>query len=334
MSKKKNGSEVPAGFPSINVSTNADDVARVASLLKRISTEAGSHRTKIMEITRGLADEHAFSVPFGKGIGRVRGNGSLLDVAAKSGVEGPIAEMEYSTDRFWVNPKISSLCIPGSVPLNKTVDGMPVPCGVCVIIGASGVGKTVLAHRLASSGVDNYGVVRSGEPFAGYSVSHSVIAEHIGVATAHYSDVVVDSIKDLLAIGGAAMKGGVSRTALLELSAWSILGATLGTTFYVPLNPSNSDSEMIKLMTEVAISSSTMVMTPRGDGAEWNYIVRTGEGMPRHNGYFKLQRSEDHRREPSVVDHESVSVLNHNSSSYDEIVRGVLDRNRISQSHI
>lgn len=190
--------------------------------------------------------------------------------------------------RVGLHPDLSSIVSkPGSAPANKKIGKIIVPCGVCLIIGGGGTGKTPLAHALAAHGVQSYGVVRVGEPLAGYCSDPFETAYMLGCALIQHSDVVLDSIKDLLSGGGAAMKSGISRDALVSISSWATMAAEAGSTIYVPLNPSTDDVEVIKILVEAAKSNATMTVFSNG-GASWRYEARTGEGQPRSHGSLAL----------------------------------------------
>lgn len=255
-----------------------ETAARVKELERLSSAEyAGKHRDVAVKALAGLKSKHAFTVPYGRGVCEFSGEGVLTREPATSE-----AEEKAVYGRFYIAPQLSDLLLAGAAPLNKIVDGMVVPFGVCAIVGGTGVGKTPLAHALAAAGVDSYCVVRAGEPFAGYDLAQKTIAREIGLAALTSKDVVVDSIKDLLSGGGSLMKGGISRDALIELSAWSILGATIGVTFYVPINPSDNSKELVEMVATSALASSTMMIANTGNG--WTYSARRGEGMQRVDG--------------------------------------------------
>lgn len=172
--------------------------------------------------------------------------------------------------------------VTGSSPAVKEVAGVRVRAGVCALIGRGGVGKTPVAHAMAGAGEEGrrYSIVRFGEPFAGYGTDHGMMAERLLTALVTSQDVVLDSVKDLLAGGGAAMKSGLSRGALVQLSSWSIAAANLGATIYIPINPSSDDPEVEKLLVEAARSNVTSVMTRESDNL-WSYTSRSGEGGQR-----------------------------------------------------
>lgn len=172
---------------------------------------------------------------------------------------------------------------PGAIPLNKIANGVRIPCGVVLIIAAGGVGKTPLAHALASHGVQRYSVARIGEPMAGYARTADESAVALIRAMAAAPDVVVDSIKDLLSGGGAAMKSGLSRSALVTISGWASLACETGRTLYVPVNPSTPDPEVLELLAEISRSNATMTIVGK-DAGVWTYSARTGEGLERTNG--------------------------------------------------
>lgn len=255
--------------------------------LQQAAETAGAQRTKAAAILGKIGKNKAFTVPYGRQFVHIAGDGTMW-TPPKAKAEEVASEMDdYSTGRAWIHPDLVAAATLGSAGLNKIVDGAPVPYGVCVLVAGSGVGKTPFAHYLASANSGEYGVVRIGEPFAGYTTNQGEAARGIGEAACAYSDVVVDSIKDLLAQSGNAMKGGLARAALADLSFWSILGATIGTTFYVPLNPSTGDADSLNLLVEAARSNASMTIANVGAGETWNYTSRLGEGLERRTGQLK-----------------------------------------------
>lgn len=291
------------------------DATRSATL--QAASDAAGVRRAHFDKARLSVKGPLFTVPYGRGTATLNGDGSVADKAEIEKMDDDAARARFAVNRgLYVDADV------GAAPLNKVVDGMRIPYGVCAIIGGSGVGKTPLAHKLALSGVEKAGIVRAGEPFIGYDIAHPVIARDIATAAYAHADVVIDSIKDLLSDGKALMKGGISRQALLELSAWSILGATIGTTFYVPVNPSSDDPAIFALLAESVISSSTMVMLH--EGSRWKYSSRRGEGLSRDHGAFEFERA----TEPAAPGpKEEVAVAF--DGDFQDIVRGIIDRNRI-----
>lgn len=176
----------------------------------------------------------------------------------------------------------------GAAWANKLVGRIVVPSGVCLIVAGGGAGKTPLAHSLAAYGRQEYGVARIGEPLSGYSSDFEVAAASLAEAMLSESDVVLDSIKDLLSSAeGAAMKSGISRGAIASLSAWSSLACELGTTVYVPMNASTDDPAVYAMLAEAARSNATMTIIQQ-DAGTWQYFTRQGEGLPRTTGEFKF----------------------------------------------
>lgn len=198
--------------------------------------------------------------------------------------------------------------VDGATYGTKQIGRIIIPSGLCLIVAGGGAGKTPLAHALAGFDRDSYGIVRAGEPLAGYSVDQDVIAASLGAAMFENDSVVLDSIKDLLAQGGSAMKSGISRSALVEMTAWSILAHALGVTIYAPLNPSSDDKEVVALMAEAARSNATSTITFAGgseSGSDWTYYARQGEGLPRVKASLHLATSNG---VPTVSDRTSGAI--------------------------
>lgn len=238
------------------------------------STRTGHVRSVVSDVLKVIGSGAAFNLQYA-GI-------SILS----SGSGNPITE-ESVADVDYMDSALRTITAPGSVPGNKRIGNLVMPCGVCVIVGAGATGKTPLAHALASAEVDAYGVVRVGEPLAGYTTSRYNGAASLARAMVGHSDIVLDSVKDLLSGGGSAMKSGLSRDALTTLSAWSILACNLGCTIYVPVNPSTRDPEVQELLSEIARSNATMTIENVGANS-WSYSARRGEGLARETGKMTL----------------------------------------------
>lgn len=170
----------------------------------------------------------------------------------------------------------------GSLADNFTAAGVRFKAGLCAIVGGGGVGKTPLAHALAGH-APSYSVVRFGEPFAGYTTDSEECAFQLADALYTQRAVVFDSVKDILAGGGSAMKSGLSREALVALSSWSIAAANCGSTLFVPVNPSTSDPETLDVLIEALKSNVSAVIFSSGP-EQWEYSCRTREGGNRVSG--------------------------------------------------
>lgn len=320
-----------------------DYEARMGEILG-FATVAGAQRARALEALKKIGSKPAFSLAFGPKIAVVSGNGSLskfvpdLDMADPdyaAQAEQMMLDMEDSSKVSFVNPILSETLVPGSTGLNKMVDDFPVYCGVCVIVAGSGAGKTPLAHALAGVDSGAYATVRIGEPFAGYTSNNAMAAAAMATAGVASANVVVDSIKDLLgAGGGGTAKGGVSRVALSMLSHWSALGAALGCTFYIPLNPSTGDEETTKMLVEAAKSSATT--TVYLEGGAWKYSARPGEGMERMTGVL----SRDIMNRDTVSRSRKSTRNNHDSNRVDsnlttnissDVLAGIIQRSTFSK---
>lgn len=274
-----------------------------ANMIELASTP-GLQRSRALPVLKKIATGYALVVSYGKGSQQVNGLGEpyvgTVDQhgeAVADGKEPPIRVLHDDPAGMdaGISTALQKIVVPGSAPMNKAIGTIHVPCGICVIVAKGGAGKTPLAHHLAQSGVDTYGVVRVGEPFAGYTTNRNTVARDLAKAMVLHSDVVLDSIKDLLAEGGNLMKGGIARAALTDLSAWATQAAAIGSTIYIPLNPSG-DGELVELMTEVAKSNATMTISHQGpstsgNGSVWAYSSRTGEGLARVEGTYTFNRT-------------------------------------------
>lgn len=184
----------------------------------------------------------------------------------------------------------------GSAPANKMIGDVTIPCGLVLIIGAGGHGKTPLSHALAQCGVESYALVAAGEPLAGYMSDEFQIACAIGESMVNMSDVVLDSIKDRLSEGSNPMKSGISRQALTMVSTWSAHACEMGVSLYVPVNPSVPDEEVVELLIEASRSNATATVTLVSSSSTesvWNVFHRTGEGLPRSQGTLTMRFDEE-----------------------------------------
>lgn len=312
-----------------------ESAAKAALDAVTVGTTPGLQREKAVAVMLAMPKgEFAYSVSFGKSVARVTGDGQIMPSPKKVGVSkdseeaivglsDPVLSFEEAATLTGVSGKIEAVTIAGSAPANKMGPHGMIRAGLVLLVAPGGVGKTPLAHMLAQYGVQQYAVVRAGEPLAGYTSNRDRIAKSIGLAMYHCGDVVLDSIKDLLsASGGGAMKGGISREALLDLSSWATTAANLGVTIYVPLNPSSKD--LIEAMIEVANSNATSVFSNDGkSGSEWTWSSRTGEGMPRESG--KLNFSEQMRNKAEVSSDSGGIAMRADPLSASNL-RGILSR--------
>lgn len=181
----------------------------------------------------------------------------------------------------------------GSIPYNGTFNGIAIPAGIILLVAPSGVGKSPFAQALARSvqastpSAKNTapGIVRTGEPFIGYQHSRLQVAASIALGIASFDALVVDSIKDLLSSdGGAAMKGGISRSAIGVLSDWGAAAAACGCTMIVPVNPGVDDPDTYNAVVQACRSNGTATFWSDGNSDRWDYDIRTGEGLARATG--------------------------------------------------
>lgn len=278
--------ELSEAKPSRIISSCAElmetaQMARRIEMLLAAADRTGDRRRDFLASVQALADdEPAVCMAYGDVSVAVNKDGKAL-----FDEDGKLAKFPTG-----VGAACRSL-LPGSAPGNKRIGTILIPSGVCGIVAGGGEGKTPLAHSLASSEVPSYSVVRVGEPLAGYassSFSQESIAYSLAISILESSDIVLDSIKDLLSGGGAAMKSGLSREALTSLSGWASTACDAGCTIYIPINPSTPDPEVLQLLIEAGKSNATMLVAPLA-GSEWNYFNRKGEGLQRTVGTLELR---------------------------------------------
>lgn len=253
--------------------------------LLRAHALVGQRKIDVEEFCASNPGEFAATIKFGRGVGQSNTLGAEYVASAEDRegleVEGANSAAEFPRVAHSVvlNPGLIA-SVKGAAYGNKRIGNLTIPCGVCLIVGPGGAGKTPLAHRLAAYGVDEYAAVRIGEPLSGYSQSEQATAVAIATAMVAHSDVVIDSIKDLLASGSNLMKSGLSRSVLTTISDWSAMANDLGCTLYIPVNPSSDDPEVYSLLVEAAKSNATTTIYHVG-GDAWVMSSRTGEGLPR-----------------------------------------------------
>jgi hypothetical protein len=167
------------------------------------------------------------------------------------------------------------------------IGNMRISNGLVLIVGGANAGKTPLAHALAGENDSEYGIVRYGEPLAGYTCDPKVAAAQLALNLIRYPEVVLDSVKDVMALApGGAMKSGLARSVLPLFTAWATIAANAGATLYVPVNPSSPDEDIINMLIEASKSNSTTTIISNGEN-RWRYQVRGGEGLLRDEGEFE-----------------------------------------------
>lgn len=259
------------------MSTSKDALNQRKKLLEHLHDDVGTRRRNVLGILAIQQSDFALAIKFGRGVARVDKTGA--DVASEDADDKEDSSTPLVAKGLTLNPALRNPVM-GSVPGNKRLGLLVIPCGVCLIVGPGGVGKSPLAQALAGAGVESFGMVRVGEPLSGYSSTEKETAQYIAKSMLLDTDVVIDSVKDLLSSGGGAMKSGITRDSLITLSEWSSLACDLGVTLYIPVNPSSADSAVLELLAEAARSNATStIIYDKGD--KWSYVGRTGEGLER-----------------------------------------------------
>lgn len=268
-------------------SNTASRQARETELLQAYE-QIGRRKIEVEEFCASNPGEFAATIKFGRGVGQSNTLGAeyVPSSTEKEEVdeEGANDAAEFARVAHGVVLN-SGLIAPvkGAAYGNKMIGNLTMPCGVCLIIGKGGTGKTPLAHHLAGLGVEEYAAVRIGEPLSGYCQSEHETALSIATAMVVHRDVVIDSIKDLLASGSNLMKSGLSRSVLTTISDWSAMANDLGCTLYIPVNPSSDDDDVYNMLIEASKSNATVTIAHRG-GDKWEVSGRSGEGLPRFGG--------------------------------------------------
>lgn len=200
---------------------------------------------------------------------------------------------EAAARRNWLRPELRS-SIKGSVPAARLVPAFDfvMASGVHLMVGEGASGKSYLAQQIG--GLDGegkqsspYGLLRVGEPLSGYDHEPATNAVNLLSAMFAFDVVVVDSVKDLLSMGGAAMKSGISRSAVAAFSPWSSMACDLGVAVVAIVNISSPDEAAVETIVEAARSNATSVIVHVGDST-WNYFTRRGEGLFRRSGKITM----------------------------------------------
>lgn len=286
-------------------------------------TSAGAARAATHIVISEVAENQPVLVMnFGnEAIALNKDGAEIVDEKTSEGEDGSVIVVEKVTrdarkmTRGWHVP-LSNVVDPGSVPTNKMLGDLRIPCGVVLVIGGAATAKTPMVHALASASVEEYAIVRYGEPLAGYIVDARDAAVALGAAMIRESDIVFDSIKDLLAYApGGAMASGLSRGSLPVLSDLSAMASSVGCTIYVPLNPSTPNEDVVTMLVEAAKSNVAMVVTTvsvneKLGTANWTALIRRGEGLVRDLVTFE-----------SHFDKESVLHIGSSATNKGRVVR-------------
>lgn len=240
----------------------------------------------------------------------------LEAVPSMSGEDGnhaafavPFGEKNYPfpvtgglADHPGISPKMREVLIAkgvlpeaGELPIAKVLEGLDCPCGVILVTGSGNSGKTpfayALAERVCKDDEQGFGLLRYGEPFAGYLKPEVQAGHELAELMATHRAVVVDSIKDLLTdMSGQATESGIARKAISMMSRLSMLASEIGCCVIVPINPSSVKTTVKDLMNEIARSNVAMAAINEND--RWALLSRTGEGRMRSEGAATLRFDE------------------------------------------
>lgn len=286
------------------------------------STEVGT-REEIIDIAKG------FPVPIPFGDGWAFYCGILNRTFTRSQILGAGAEIEgIRIDDFLearglsmndvrartlkIHPSISALTPPGKlfpIPTRGDTFNGSIPNGLITIVGPSNFGKSPLATSIALEALANvtaengYGIVRSGEGFPGYGVSHDESAASLAEAIFKNEVVVLDSMKNVFSASGNAMKSGISRTSVEQMSYIGTIAATFRTTILAIVNPSDAvDLDSLGPLVEMMKGNTTgfisvpLKPTLHEDFSSWTFEFRTGEGLPRSVGFVRFMKEETNGR--------------------------------------
>ena len=209
------------------------------------------------------------------------------EIIVHSGAPAEYVATEYPLLRVISSKIISNdqpIVYPGSVPAVFKLGSVKVPAGVVMVVASGDAGKSPLCKSLAKRS-GNYCIIRTGEPLAHYDTGpDDVVAALVEFLFSDCKAAVLDSIKDIIALGGSLIKQGVSRQALVEMSNLSSVLCLFGKTIFVPFNVSSSDDAMLASATEMARSNATgylQLQSSDSHSSKWIGNFRTGEGLPR-----------------------------------------------------
>lgn len=301
---------------------------------KALDTLADPRKEGVLfrEFTEELKDAPGpvLFIGFGSEYVGIASDGSQYMERVEKRNKGEDGEPEYTYRKVLANSRGWKVgpTIAGSAATNKTVLGVRVPAGVCLIIGGASTAKTPFAHALAAAGDRDYAVVRYGEPLAGYCLDPEEMAVKLGEALVKQQDIVLDSVKDVLAFAaGGAMASGISRGSFPILSDLSALAAERGSTIYIPFNPSNSDEKTVNALIEAAKSNvTTTIVGQRGNSeaeSVWDVFARRGEGLLRERG-----------RLVGRFEQNDLTMTLYSASGRKDVGKGVVERNVTTRSQL
>lgn len=152
-------------YAVINKATHEEHVQRLVEL----STTPGLQRKNALTALAKVGTGYALSVSYGKGMARIAGDGSEFVGAIDEYGEGEESDKkrrepvftaeEDAAMKVGMSATLAAVAVAGAAPMNKAMDTIHIPCGICVIVAAGGKGKTPLAHHLAGAGVDEYATI-------------------------------------------------------------------------------------------------------------------------------------------------------------------------------
>lgn len=188
------------------------------------------------------------------------------------------------------------LAEPGELPIARSANGLDYPTGVILVTGSGNSGKTPFSYALAEEVCQGdeagFGLLRYGEPFAGYLKTELEAGHELAHLMANHRAVIIDSVKDLLTdMSGQATESGIARRAISMMSRLSMLATEIGCCVIVPINPSSVKTTVKDLMNEIARSNVAMAAINEGD--RWALLSRTGEGRMRTEAAATLKFKEN-----------------------------------------
>lgn len=345
-SKQRSGLVIP-GLYYHTEDTMRDNIAKCIEL----NSTAGLQRARAVAAMKAIGKKPAFTCAFGKYLSVVTGEGLLVEKskliadakdastiedeqlreAMRQLADANLTVFTDASQMSYTHGRLLEDLVEGSTGLNKVIVAgnvrLPIHCGAVAVVAGTGAGKTPLAHWLAGQSSPGYSTVRISEPFAGNTGNWQMAANAIGVAAASTTDIIIDSVKDLLGdAGGGTMKGGVSRVALAMFSHWSALGAALGVTFYIPVNPSSGSAETLAEIVTAARSSATCTIV--NEGGAWKYILRPYDGAERVTGPVPFNDSAEPDRDFDRDSGEGTRVTK--LALARDVLEGVVQRSTLS----
>jgi archaellum biogenesis ATPase FlaH len=149
----------------------------------------------------------------------------------------------------------------------------PIANGLTIIFGEAGAGKTSLMSNILQNDDFSSALISWGEPEPESVHEVSEMLYLLDFAVNQYDVVLIDSLKRLAHMGGAAMAGGVSRELLDWLTVMASTAAAHGWRVVATFNPQLEAEKAENLYTAIKASVTTIVRLRGFSGNKLNFTV-------------------------------------------------------------